>query len=230
MKIIAVFNCKGGVGTSTLAYHLGWMLADLNCRVVMADLDPQANLTSMFLDDDRLDELWPAGEHPCTIHGLLEPMIRGIRDIGRQIHIEPISGGIGLIVGDLGLSAFDDKLCESRAISGAMSRAASDWDAEYVLVDPGPNPGAITRAALIAADHVIVPVASDLFSLQGLRNLGPRLREWRAGRVPPLGYVVTQHAIRQNRPVREYSRWLNRIPGEYRESVLGEVASCPLAK
>ena len=48
-----------------------------------------------------------------------------------------------------------------------------------MLVDVGPNLGAINRAAPVAADHVVVPLAPDLFSLQGLRNLGPTLRRWR---------------------------------------------------
>ena len=55
MKTIAFFNNKGGVGKTSLVYHLAWMYADLGLSVVAADLDPQANLTSMFLDDDRLD-------------------------------------------------------------------------------------------------------------------------------------------------------------------------------
>ena len=57
MKTIAFFNNKGGVGKTSLVYHLGWMYADLGLSVVAADLDPQANLTSMFLSDERLEEL-----------------------------------------------------------------------------------------------------------------------------------------------------------------------------
>ena len=56
MTAIAFFNNKGGVGKTTLAYHLSWMYADLGVSVVVADLDPQANLTTMFLSEDRLEE------------------------------------------------------------------------------------------------------------------------------------------------------------------------------
>ena len=59
MKTIAFFNNKGGVGKTSLVYHLSWMYADLGLSVVAADLDPQANLTSMFLGDERLEQLWP---------------------------------------------------------------------------------------------------------------------------------------------------------------------------
>jgi hypothetical protein len=89
---------------------------------------------------------------------------------------------------------------------------------------------------------LVVPLAADLFSLQGLRNLGPTLREWRQAwqglglpKVPesvdapgaamrPIGYVVLQHAVRLDRPVKAYDRWLRRIPVEFHRSVLGEPA------
>lgn len=53
MKTIAFFNNKGGVGKTSLVYHLAWMYADLGLSVVAADLDPQANLTSMLLKQYR---------------------------------------------------------------------------------------------------------------------------------------------------------------------------------
>jgi hypothetical protein len=109
------------------------------------------------------------------------------------------------------------------------------------LIDVGPNLGAINRAAIIAAEHVVIPLAPDLFSLQGLRNIGPTLRDWRKGwkkrrgeapsaeglllpegSMQPAGYVLTQHSIRDSRPVKAYQRWMDRIPGVYRESVLDD--------
>jgi chromosome partitioning protein len=50
--IIAFLNNKGGVGKTTLVYHLAWMFADLGVRVLAADLDPQANLTAAFFGDE----------------------------------------------------------------------------------------------------------------------------------------------------------------------------------
>lgn len=55
---VAFFNNKGGVGKTTLVYHLAWMMADLGIPVLAVDLDPQANLTSDLLTDERLEELW----------------------------------------------------------------------------------------------------------------------------------------------------------------------------
>ena len=56
-----------------------------------------------------------------------------------------------------------------------MEAVASDW-AELILIDVGPNPGAISRSALIASDSVCLPLAPDLYSLQGLKDLGPTLK------------------------------------------------------
>jgi cellulose biosynthesis protein BcsQ len=117
--------------------------------------------------------------------------------------------------------------------------AARQQNAELILADVGPNLGAINRSALIGSDHVVIPLAADLFSLQGLRNLGPTLRAWRAdwrkrvdnwrdpsfelpaGAMQPAGYIVQQHMERLSRPVKAYNRWAARIPSIYRESVLG---------
>jgi len=193
MKTIAFFNNKGGIGKTSLVYHLAWMFADHGITTLAVDLDPQANLTAMFLDENRLEALWPDDEHPDTLYGALRPIIKGTGDIATP-HIEKISGTLGLMPGDLGLSRFEDKLsdawprCHNRDESAfrimtafhRIIQSGAGWGAEVALVDVGPNLGAINRSALIASDQVCLPLAPDLFSLQGLKNLGPALRDWRA--------------------------------------------------
>ncbi|MCR4298077.1 MAG: ParA family protein [Gallionella sp.] len=255
MRTIAFFNNKGGVGKTSLVYHLAWMFADRGIKTLAVDLDPQANLTSMFLGEERLEELWPDGEHPDTVYGAIRPILRGVGDIASP-HIEKITEKLGLIPGDLGLSRFEDKLsaawpnCQLGDESAFRTMTAfhrlvqhgADGGAELVLIDVGPNLGAINRSALIASDQVCLPLAPDLFSLQGLKNLGPTLNEWREvwrellnkaptevpmpkGSMQPIGYIVMQHGIRDSRPVKAYQRWLDRIPQTYRESVLTEEAT-----
>ena len=90
---------------------------------------------------------------------------------------------------------------------------------------------------------MVVPLAPDIYSLQGLRNLGPTLARWRTewqerlarnplGDVPlpegsmrPIGCVVMQHGVRLDRPVKAYEKWIGRIPPTYREMLLGESAA-----
>jgi chromosome partitioning protein len=256
VNTVAFFNNTGGVGKSWLVYHLASMMADRGETVLVVDLHPQANLTSIFLTEDRLENLWPVGEHPYTICGTLGPIIRGSGDL-LVSHIEHVGPRLGLLVGDLALSAFEDKLsnawqrCHDRdesafrtvsAFYRAVRQAAEQFAATWVLIDIGPNLDAINRAALIASEFVTIPLGPDLFSLQGLLNLGPSLRAWRKswaelilknpnpeldlppGQMKPLGYVVMQNGRRENRPPKAYLRWIDHFPLAYRQSVLGETA------
>ena len=54
VPVLTFFNNKGGVGKTSLSYHLAWMLSDIGYQVLACDLDPQANLTSMFINEKRL--------------------------------------------------------------------------------------------------------------------------------------------------------------------------------
>ncbi len=254
MKTIAFFNSKGGMGQTSLVYHLCWMYADLGLNVVAADLDPQANLTGMFLDDDRLDELWSETTPRKTVYGALQPLLEGTGDVVVP-HLEEPTPGLRLVAGDLSLSTAEDALssqwseCLERkprafrvlsALWRILDMAATE--ATLVLVDVGPNLGACNRAALVAADYVVAPLAPDLYSLQGLRNLGPALRRWReqwserrarnpvadlvtpAGSMNPIGYVLMQHPVRLDRPAKAYARCMERIPSVYAQAVRGSEA------
>lgn len=259
--ILTFFNNKGGVGKTSLIYHLAWMYASLRKRIVVADLDPQANLTAAFLTEDEIEELWTEPNPGLTIFQCVHPLM-GIGDIQSPVLLN-ISTDLYLLPGDVGLSGFEDALSGEwpksmgdnnlyrpmRILSSfwaAMQMAAEKIQADLILVDIGPNLGAINRSVLIATDYVVIPLAADLFSIQGLRNLGPTLRSWRnlwgrrqenwresgemrnypdfllpEGSMRPIGYLCQQPGIRLDRPVRAYDKWIHRIPVVYRESVLG---------
>lgn len=252
MKNIVFFNNRGGVGKTTLVYHFTYMLSELGYSVLAIDLDPQANLSSMFLTEDRLQEIYDTDNMRPTLLESIKPLNKGVGDI-QQVHIEHITDTIGLLAGDLELSLFEDKLssgwgnCVNRdeaafrivsSFSRVIKEAGERFNSDYNIIDVGPNFGAINRATLIAADYVVVPMAADLFSLQGLKNLGSRLVSWHSeweeridrnpeptlvlptGTMKPLGYVVMQHGIKESRPVKSYLKWANRIPQVFREYVL----------
>lgn len=258
MKTIAFFNHKGGVGKTSLAYHLAWMYADMGLSVIAADFDPQANLTAMCLTEERLEALWtPCAPARATVYDAFAPLLEGTGDIAAP-HLETIAPGLELLVGDLKLATVEDQFSRQwpacldaqprafRVLSGLwriLDQAARHARADLVLIDVGPNLGSLNRVALVAADWVVIPLAPDLYSLQGLRNLGPILAQWRQGwqerlqkapasltislppgTMQPVGYVVWQRAVRLDRPVKAYSRWRARIPHEYSQSVLD---ACP---
>ena len=255
--VLTFFNNKGGVGKTSLVYHVAWMLSDLDYRVLTCDLDPQANLTAAFLSERQLEDIWDkeiaSPPSARTVMECIEPLakIGDIRDPDLQ-HITPT---LSLIPGDLALASFEDMLSSSwpralsddgqyrafrilTAFSSIIQSSAEKMKASIVLIDVGPNLGAINRSALIATDKIVVPLGADIFSLQGLRNLGPTLDKWRKGwenrqnnwRPPefplpkggmlPIGYVVQQHSVRLNRPVKAYDKWINRMPAEYARNLL----------
>lgn len=253
MTAVAFFNNKGGVGKTSLVYHLAWMFSDLGLTTVVADLDPQSNLTAAFLSEERQAEIWEGG---MTVYSAVRPLLEErIGDV-QCPHLEAASDNLYLIPGDLALSQVEDELSEQwpkclegknlgpfRVITAfwrVVEMACEAVGAPLALIDVGPNLGAINRSALIASDHVVVPLAPDLYSLQGLRNLGPTLADWRKGwkkrmdenpdpsfalpqgNMEPVGYTVTQHSVRLDRPTKSYDLWISRIPAEYRRSLLGE--------
>ena len=256
MKTIAFFNNKGGVGKTSLVYHLAWMFRELGHTVLAMDLDPQSNLTSAFLEEEELELLWPQGAHDLTILGSIDPLIQSLGDI-KPLKPRQIAERLFLVPGDLGLSLFEDRLSEAwrkclddnpanagdgfrvmTAFYRVVKAAAEAEKADVTLIDVGPNVGAMNRAALVAADYVVIPLGADLFSLQGLQNLGPTLRSWRGGweqrrqgKVPadlvmptgtmtPIGYVLLNPSVRSNRPVKAYHKWADRIPAVYASAVL----------
>ena len=196
MKTIAFFNNKGGVGKTTLLYHLAWMYAELGVRTVAVDLDPQSNLTAMFLTEERLDELWEGPAASQSIVAAVSPLLEeGIGDVTKP-HLETVSRNLALVPGDLGLARMEDELSaqwsdcldgkpKAFRITAVFHRvirlAVEQFKADLALIDVGPNLGALNRSAVIVADHVAVPLIPDLFSLQGLSNLGPTLKKWREG-------------------------------------------------
>jgi len=257
VPVLTFFNHKGGAGKTSLVYHFSWMFLEMGLRVVAVDLDPQANLTSAFLAEPDLERLWDS-EVPTKFATTIYRCVLPLTEVG---DIQPpvtarITSSLHLVPGDLGLANFEEFLSQEWSASlgsGALFRpfriltalwqvaqmAAEQHDADLILVDAGPNLGAINRSALIGTDHVVIPLTADLLSLRGLRNLGLTLRRWRddwkkrldnwtspsfslpAGSMHPEGYVIQQRIERLSRSVSGYEKWARRIPGVYATSVLG---------
>jgi cellulose biosynthesis protein BcsQ len=218
---------KAGVGTTSLVYHLAWLYAEQGYRVLAVDLDPQVDLTAKMVDEEQLAALW--GNAVTLARSLIDadPAQPGI-----VLPREPIAGNLELLVGDLRVSWLEPVLAAQweRCLQGdphalgvtmgfahRIQQAASDGSFDVVVVDLGPSPSAVNRAALLACQYLIVPMAPDLFSMQGLQTLALELRSWDAGwrewlprnragiEVPgalaqPVGYVVRLHPLRLDHP------------------------------
>jgi chromosome partitioning protein len=193
MKKIVFLNNKDGVGKTSLVYNLAWMYNELGIEVLVADFDPQANLTAMFLDESRLRELWEDKIRSATVWGALKPLLDGTGKVEVN-HIENITDNIALLPSDFHLALLEDELSKAwfdsvndsakafelmSAFHNIIDEATRQHKAQIVLIDVGSNFGALTRAATLAADFVITPIVPDIFALEGLRNLGAQLKHWR---------------------------------------------------
>jgi chromosome partitioning protein len=246
---IAVISAKGGVGKTTLAYHLAWMYADLGLRVLAVDLDPQANLTARFLGEGRLQELSGATERG-SIYAAIKPVLEGTGHV-LPPHLEAVVPNLGVLPGNVALSGLEPELSNRwaeapaadvrtlvvvTALASMVSMAADRFGADIVLMDVAPSLSAINRAALLAADYVVIPLLPDALSALGLRVLGPELIRWREqwrvireraevpdllpnGDMCPAGYTVgspTSLHTGQQLP----DNLLRRISTSFHESVL----------
>lgn len=153
------------------------------------DADAQANLTGLALSEDAYQQQIDNG---TTIWNAVAPLVTGAGDL-QVPRPTQIRRGAWLLPGDIRLANYEAILPvgwtealagEARGfrVTSAMHRLFRELqrqtDAEYVLVDLGPNVGALNRTALIASDGFVVPLSPDLFSLMALPSVGNSLREW----------------------------------------------------
>ena len=105
MKIISVFINKGGVGKSTLTYHLGNSLAELGHKVLMVDLDPQCNLTICAMMEETLHEIWEEED------SFIDDYERAFNE-SAEILTRPRSVNFDLLTCRLSLHKYENKIAE----------------------------------------------------------------------------------------------------------------------
>jgi chromosome partitioning protein len=157
---IAIVNQKGGVGKTTTAVNLGAYLARLGHRVLLIDLDPQANATSGL-----------GVEHQKLSQGIYEVLISPttLKDV---IVATPIEN-YHLAPATLALAGASVELVplERREFLLRDNIMERDGEYDYILIDSPPSLGLLTINGLVAADEVLVPVQSEYYSLEGLGQL-----------------------------------------------------------
>ncbi|HPF12954.1 MAG TPA: AAA family ATPase [Planctomycetota bacterium] len=169
MRTIAIINQKGGVGKTTTVANLGAALARAGKRVVVFDMDPQANL-SLYLGSE-------VGRGEASVYGVLTeglPIGSALRDTQTP--------GLSLVASHLDLSGAELELASTLGRETLLRDALDLWVAEdpgadgrgpadFVLLDCPPSLGLLSINALVAANEVMIAVQTEFFALQGLSKL-----------------------------------------------------------
>ncbi len=181
--VIAIANQKGGVGKTTTAINLSAALALSGKRVLLIDLDPQANSTLTFLD--------PFSFERSIYEMLTEPEVR-YEDVVRPSKVP----GLDVLPSRISLAKFESKLIgEFDApfrLKDRIEGLIKTYD--YTVIDTPPTLGLITVNALVASNYLIVPIQPSYFALEGTDDLLETVEKVKARPNPNLqvlGVVIT---------------------------------------
>jgi chromosome partitioning protein len=159
MRIIALFNQKGGVGKTTTTVNLGAALAEAGKKVVLVDLDPQANLTTHVGID-------PEAVKMSTYRVLAD-------GVPLKEALQAGTGGMRVAPASTDLAAAEVELVSVVSRETLLRKMAAEQPiaADYILIDCPPSLGLLTLNALAWATEVIIPLQAHYLSLQGMAKL-----------------------------------------------------------
>jgi chromosome partitioning protein len=182
--ILAITNQKGGVGKTTTAINLAAALSMKGLRTLLVDLDPQANSSMSFVDVHSLER--------SIYDALVEPGV-GIADIMVPADKMP---GLQIAPASISLANLEAKLIGDIdghfRLKDALAKVSDAFD--YIVIDTPPTLGRITVNALVASSHVLIPIQSSYFAMEGTDDLLETIDKVKARANPQLqilGAVIT---------------------------------------
>jgi chromosome partitioning protein len=158
MKIIAIANQKGGVGKTTTAVNLSWALAEAGRRILLIDLDPQANATSALgLQDVENGSLYDSLLGGASVTEKVLPT--------RLEHLFLIPADLDLAGAEVEIARMPEHLTR---LSHTLTDFRNDQTFDFIMLDCPPSLGILMTNALAAADELLTPIQCEYFALEGL--------------------------------------------------------------
>ena len=190
MRIVAVVNQKGGVGKTTTAIHLAAGAAEAGRRVLLVDLDPQANATSgLGLETIPGRSLYPVLLGQARAVEMLQP--------ARQANLQVLISELDLAGAEIELASLENPLLRVRE---ALAPLKQDPAFDLVVLDCPPSVGLLMTSALVAAEKILVPVQCEYFALEGVGKILNLIEKIREGGLNPdlaiLGILLTMYDAR----------------------------------
>jgi len=231
-KVVSVINQKGGVGKTTLCYHLAHALSNLNKKVLCIDFDPQANLSYLFGrlagDDENNDEI---------DYSLFQLLINSIKEL-KHLHqgiffneiVSSVNKNIDLLPTSQDLSGFDLTVAGINFPRQLILKKFFELNDikkhyDYILIDAPPTLGLLVINILCACDKLVIPIKADDFSFQGVKQFHKVLES-----IDEMGIVKTPiiscyvpNLVDLRRKKEEMA--LNKFKEEYKEKVLKSISS-----
>ena len=212
-RIYTLVNQKGGVGKTTTAVNLAAYLARLGQRVLLVDLDPQANATSSL----GMDKSKVSG-------GVYEALVGGASPRDYVLHSPQLK--LALLPASPALAGAEVELVSLLAretqLRGALASVEAGYD--YVLIDCPPSLGLLTINGLAAArDGVIIPVQCEYLALEGLGQLTNTITRVRSALFPQLtirGLVMTMYDARASLSQQVVAEVLKHFPGKVFRAII----------